>query len=132
MRAAERFLDAANRGDLTGLAHAFGTHQRPIAEVGGGLACGLRRIASWLAVADRCPSRGEVELRMHALATLLRHDAYAVTASEPVPGRERPAIRFSVDIRRGQRVHRDVGLLVIRSSVGWLVESVELEKITGR
>ena len=130
--AAERFLDAANRQDLDALARAFGTRRGPIADAGGGLGCGLRRLASWLAAAERCPSRREVEVRMHAIATVLRHDGYAVTSAERIPGRDRPVTRVSVEVRRGERIHRDVGLLVIRTSSGWLVESVELEKITGR
>lgn len=131
-RAAERFLDAAGRGDLEGLARAFGTHRGPVAGAGGGLGCGLRRLASWLAAADPCPTRQEVELRMHAIAAVLRHDAYQVASEAAVPGRSRPVTRISVELRRGERIHRDVGLLVILSSSGWLVESVELDKITGR
>ena len=132
VRAAERFLGAANRQDLDALAHAFGTHRGPIAEAGGGLGCGLRRLASWLGAGDRCPTRQEVEVRMHAIAAVLRHDGYEVTSAEQVPGRERPVTRVAVEVRRGERIHRDVGLLVVRTSSGWLVESVELEKITGR
>ena len=132
LRAAERFLDAANRQDLDALAHAFGTHRGPIAAAGGGVGCGLRRLASWLGVADRCPTRQEVEVRMYAIAAVLRNDGYELTSAEQVPGRDRPVTRVSVEVRRGERVHADVGLLVIRSSSGWLVESVELEKITGR
>lgn len=130
--AAERFLDAANRQDLDALAHAFGTHRGPIADSGGGLGCRLRKLASWLAAADPCPTRQEVELRLHAMAAVLRHDAYEVIGAEPVPGRDRPVTRISVEVRRGGWIHRDVGLLVIRTSSGWLVESVELDKITGR
>ncbi len=131
-RAAARFLDAANRRDLDALAHVFGTHRGPIADAGGGLGCGLRRVASWLGAADRCPTRREVEVRMHAIAAVLRHDGYEVTSAEQVPGRDPPVTRVSVEVRQGERIHRDVGLLVIRTSSGWLVESVELEKITGR
>ena len=78
------------------MAHAFGTDGGSIADTGGGLGCGLRRVASWLGAADRCPTRQEVE------------------------------------VRRGERIHRDVGVFVISTASGWLVESVELEKITGR
>ncbi len=132
LRAAERFLDAANRQDLDAMAHAFGTGEGSIADTGGGLGCGLRRVASWLGAADRCPTRQEVEVRMYALAAVLRHDGYEVTAAEPVPGRDRPVTRVSVEVRRGERIHRDVGVFVISTASGWLVESVELEKITGR
>lgn len=132
LRAAERFLDAANRRDLDALAHAFGTHRGSIADTGGGLGCGLRRVASWLRAAARCPTRQEVEVRMHAIAAVLRHDGYEVTSAEEVPGRDPPVTRVSVEVRRGERIHRDVGVFVIRAASGWLVESVELEKITGR
>ena len=130
--AVERFLDAANRRDLEALARAFGTHRGPIADAGGGLGCGLRRLASWVAAADPCPTRREIELRMNALAAVLGHDGYEVVSTEQVPGQDRPVTRVAVEIRRGARIHRDVGLLAIRTSSGWLVESVELEKITGR
>ena len=132
LRAAEHFLDAANRRDLDALAHAFGTHRGPIADTRGGLGCGLRKVASWLGAADRCPTPQEVEVRMHAIAAVLGHDGHEVTSAEQVPGRDPPVIRVSVEVRRGERIHRDVGLLVVRASSGWLVESVELEKITGR
>ena len=132
LHAAERFLDAANRRDLDALARTFGTPRGPIAEASGGFGCGMRRLGSWLAIADRCPTRREIELRMHALAAVLRHDGYEVTSTQRVPGRDRAVTRISVAVRRGARVHRDVGLLVIRTSAGWLVEAVELEKITGR
>ena len=132
LRAAERFLDAANRQDLNALAHAFGTRRGPIADTHGGPGCGLRKVASWLGAADRCPTRQEVEVRMHAIAAVLRHDGYDVTSAEQVPGRDAPVTRVSVEVRRGEQTHRDVGLFVIRTSSGWLVESVELEKITGR
>ncbi len=131
-RAAERFLEAANRGDLDALARTFGTGEGPIADAGGGLGCGLRRLASWLAVADPCPGPREVELRMHAIAAVLRHDDYEVVSDERVPGRETSVTRVSVVVRRGEQTYRDVGFLVIRTSSGWLVEAVELEKITGR
>lgn len=132
VRAAERFLDAANRRDLDALAQAFGTCRGPIAGTSGGFGCGLRRLGSWLAIADPCPTRQEIELRMHALAAVLRHDGYEVTSTRPVPGRDRAVTRIAVEIRRGARIHHDVGLVVVRTSAGWLVEAVELEKITGR
>ena len=132
VRAAERFLGAANRQDLDALAHAFGTHRGPIAETGGGLGCGLRRLASWLGAADRCPTRQEVELRMHAIAAVAATRRLRGDLRGAVPGRDRPVTRISIEVRRGERIHRDVGLLVIRTSSGWLVESVELDKITGR
>ena len=132
LHATERFLDAANRRDLDALAHAFGTHRGAIADTGGALGCGLRRLASLLAVASRCPTRQEVEVRMHAIAAVLRHDGYEVTSAEQVPGRDPPVTRVSVEVRRGERIHRDVGVFVVRTASGWLVESVELEKITGR
>ena len=131
LRAVEHFLEAAGRRDLDSLGRMFGSVQGPITDTGG-LGCGLRRLASWLSAADACPSPQEVELRMHAISMVLRHDGYEVVSGESVPGRERPTIRVAVDVRRGDRVYRDVGFVVVRASAGWLVEAVELEKITGR
>ena len=53
----ERFLQAANRSDLATMARLFGTRDGPVAE--------------------RDP-RAEVEQRMYALASILRHDDYAL------------------------------------------------------
>lgn len=128
----EEFLEAANSGDLDALARTFGTARGPIADTGGTLGCGLRRFASWLAMADPCLSRQEVELRMHTIARVLRHDGYHVVSEESVPGRARPATRVAVEIRRGAQIYRDIGFLVVRASDGWLVEAVELEKLTAR
>lgn len=125
-------MEAANRRDLDALARAFGTHQGSVADTRGGLGCGLRRVASWLGALDRCPTRQEVEVRMHAIAAVLEHDGFEVTAAERVPGRDPPVTRVSVEVRRGERILGDVGVFVVRTASGWLVESVELEKITGR
>lgn len=129
--AVEHFLEAANRRDLQALARMFGTLQGPVADTGA-LQCGLRRLASWLAMAEPCPDLRAVELRMHTIATLLSHDGYEVVDGARVPGREPFVTRIAVDMRRGSRVYRDVGFVVVPQSSGWLVEAVELEKITGR
>ncbi len=128
----ERFLAAANAQDLYGMARLFGTENGPIIETGGTLGCAFRKMGSWIGVSERCSTLQEVELRMHAVAQILRHDDYTVTAEASVPGRVNPTSRIGVDMRIGGRTIRDVPFVVVRTGEGrWLVEEIGLTKITG-
>ena len=109
MLSVERFLQAANARDLEAMMRLFGTHEGPIR--------GDRR---------------ELELRMSAIAEVLRHDDYRVTGQRDEPGRMHPTTRVAVTLTRGQRVVPEVPFLVVRTRDGqWLVEEIDLEKITG-
>ena len=104
----ERFLQAANARDFEAMRELFGTHQGPIE--------GERR---------------EMELRMAAMAEVLRHDDYKITGDRREPGREFPTTRVTVTITKAGRQIADVPFLVVQTDRGgWLVEQVDLEKIT--
>jgi hypothetical protein len=104
----ERFLQAANERDFDGMRELFGTFEGPID--------GERR---------------ELELRMAAIAEVLRHDDYRVTGDQREPGREHPTTRVTVTITKGGRQISDVPFFVVQTQQGgWLVEQVDLEKIT--
>lgn len=104
----ERFLQAANARDFEAMRQLFGTHEGPI----GG-------------------DRREVELRMSAIAEVLRHDDYRIVADQREPGREHPTTRVTVSITRGGREIPDVPFFVVQTDRGgWLVEQVDLERMT--
>jgi hypothetical protein len=104
----ERFLQAANARDFEAMRQLFGTRQGPID--------GERR---------------EIELRMAAIAEILRHEDYQIVEDRREPGREFPTTRVIVTITKAGRQIPDVPFLVIQTERGgWLVEQVDLEKIT--
>jgi hypothetical protein len=124
----ERFLQAANTGDLESMARIFGTAEGSIADrTGGPLGCAFKRMGSWIGLGDGCLSWSEIELRMNAIAVILQHDDYRVQEESPVPGRQRPTTQVSVDIQRGGEQFADVPFTVVQSADGrWLVEEIGL------
>jgi hypothetical protein len=81
-------------------------------------------------------SRQEVELRMDLIAEILQHADYEITSERRVPGTDFPSIRVGVDILiatpRGTTMVEDVGFTVVLESPSrWLVNVIELAKITG-
>jgi hypothetical protein len=132
MLSVERFLQAANAGDLEAMARIFGTADGAIADdTGGALGCAFKRIGSWIRVSDRCASWQEIELRMNIIAMILQHDDYRIRSEASVPGRQRPATRVGVDLVRGGERFTDVPFVVVRSNDGrWMVEQIGLERIT--
>jgi hypothetical protein len=104
----ERFLQAANARDFEAMRELFGTRAGPIE--------GERR---------------EMELRMAAIAEILRHDDYRITGDRREPGREFPTTRVTVTITKGGRQITDIPFLVVQTERGgWLVEEMDLEMIT--
>jgi len=132
MLSVERFLQAANTGDLEAMAMIFGTSRGPIADQAGGtLPCAFRRIGSWVGLGSRCVSWIDIEIRMDAIARLLRHDDYRVRSESNVAGRARPTIRVGVDMARGASSIQDVPFVVVQASSGrWMVEEIGLERLT--
>lgn len=131
MLSVERFLQAANTQDLDTMARIFGTYNGPVGDTGSTFGCAFRRMGSWIGVTQRCLTRVDVELRMNALALILRHDDYRILSERPVPGRVHPTSRVGVTLVRGNRTVDDVPFLVVRSRSGrWLVEEIDLERIT--
>lgn len=132
MLSVERFLQAANTGDLEAMARIFGTSRGPIADQAGGtLPCAFRRMGSWVGLGSRCVSWMDIEIRMDAIARLLRHDDYRVRSESSVAGRARPTIRVGVDMARGASSIQDVPFVVVQASDGrWMVEEIGLERLT--
>lgn len=132
MLSVERFLLAANTGDLDAMARIFGTSAGPMADrAGSALGCGLRRMGSWLRLSRRCVSWQDIELRMNTIALILQHDDYRVRSENPVAGRRHPTRRVGVDLQRGGQQFTDVPFVVVRSGEGrWLIEEIGLERIT--
>jgi hypothetical protein len=128
----ERFLQAANVGDLDAMARLFGTADGSIEErAGGSLSCAFRRMGSWIGLADACLGRAEIELRMNAIAIVIQHDDYRIRSEAQVPGRSRPTTRIGVDIDRGAETFPDVPFNVVQTTDGrWLVEEIGLAAVT--
>lgn len=103
--AVEQFMGFAAQQRYTEMGYVFGTARGPLAE-------------------QQAP--GRVIRRMQAIASVLRHDTYAMTGVVPVP--ERPDARqVNVQLRRGQRTV-NVPFTVVQGPGGrWLVEVIDLE-----
>lgn len=132
MISVERFLQAANTGDLEAMGRIFGTSSGSMADqMGGTFSCAFRRMGSWIRVSDRCVTRQELELRMNVIALILRHDTYRIRSESPVPGRQRPTVRIGVDLAHGVSRYPDVPFVIVQSRDGrWLIEQIGLERIT--
>lgn len=107
--AVERFLQAANRQDLTTMGRLFGTAAGPII--------------------DRDP-RDEVEKRMFAIASILKHTDYRIEREQIVPGRpDATQLIVRMSVQDGRQV--PVAYTLVRSRRGaWLIEVIDLEAIT--
>ena len=103
--AVEQFIGLAAQQRYTEMGYVFGTARGPLAE-------------------QQAPAR--VTRRMQALANVLRHDTYSMTAVQPVANR--PDARLvMVQLRQGRRVV-DVPFTVVQGPGGrWLVEVVDIE-----
>lgn len=76
--------------------------------------------------------RKDVDQRMFALASILRHDDYAIGNQQLIPGRQNEAIRLMVNMKFGTR---SVGVpyTMVKTTKGdWLVEQIDVEPITSR
>lgn len=109
--AVERFLNAANANDLDTMARLFGTRDGSVLKRG---------------------KRSEVETRMFALASILRHKNYTLEREGIVPGRTGEAIQLVVRMDFGDREVTVPFVLVQTRKDGWLVEQVAIERITGQ
>ena len=106
----ERFLQAANARDYDAMARLFGTVDGPIEG-----------------------ESHEIEFRMATIAEILAHEDYEIVSEERAPGRRNPTNRVGVTIVKDGQVIRNVPFMVVRSEDGdWLVEQIDLPKITGR
>lgn len=133
MLSVERFLQAANTEDLDAMARLFGTASGPIADTGSTLGCAFKKMGSWIGIGRACTTAQQVELRMSAISQILRHEDYQIVSEDRVAGRDQPTRRIGVDLDFGNGTVNDVPFIVVRSSEDrWLVEQIDLERITTR
>jgi hypothetical protein len=132
MLSVERFLQASNARDYGAMARLFGSADGPVADTGSPVGCAFKRMGSWVGLGDRCRSWQEVELWMATLSDVLRHQDYKIASERLEPGRRHVTNRIGVDLMREGRVIQDVPFLVVRTGAGsWLIEQIDLERITG-
>jgi hypothetical protein len=128
----ERFLQAANQRDIESMGRLFGTSAGPAGDTGGTFGCFFKKIGSWFG-GSACTRRVDVEVRMDAIASIVRHDDYTIIREEQVAGRTSPTRRVLVDMDISGRAVNDAPFVVVQTSEGrWLVEEVPLEIIMGR
>jgi hypothetical protein len=128
----ERFLQAANDRDVLSMGRLFGTDQGPVGDTGGSFGCFFKKIGSWFG-GSSCIRRVDVELRMDAIASVVRHEDYRIIREEPVAGRTSPTRRVLVDFDMGGRAVSGAPFVVVQTGEGrWLVQEVPLETIMGR
>lgn len=132
MLSVERFLQASNDRDIYTMARLFGTEDGSVLETGSTIGCGFKKLGSWFGMGDRCQTIQEVELRMDAIAMIVRHDDYTIVSESSVAGRRNPTSRIGVDLLIGERTITDVPFVVVRTGEGrWLVEEIDLARIAG-
>ncbi|MDH3222534.1 MAG: hypothetical protein OEO23_02370 [Gemmatimonadota bacterium] len=127
----ERFLNAANTRDLDAMMRLFGTAEGPIGDTGSTFGCAFKRMGSWVGLGDRCQSRQAVELRMDAIARIIRHQDYRIGGEEHVAGRKNPTTQVTVDLDLGPRRVEGVPFVVVQAGRGnWLIQEIALQRLT--
>lgn len=126
----ERFLTAANEGDVRAMGRLFGTADGAAMETGGTLGCAFKKIGSWFG-GTSCNDKQNVEIRMDAIASILQHQDYRITTESRVSGRREPAIRVMVDLMMADGAAASgVPFVAVQTRDGrWLVEQVDLQAV---
>jgi hypothetical protein len=125
----ERFLQAANERDFQGMARLFGTQNGSSWETGSTFGCFFKKIGSWFG-GSACTKKVDVEIRMDAIASIIRHEDYRIVREEPVAGRTSPTRRVMVDLTIDGQGISAMPFVVVQTGGGrWLVEQVPLEQI---
>jgi len=126
----ERFLQASNVRDLDAMARLFGTAEGAMGDTGSTFKCAFKKVGSWFG-GQACTGRQEVELRMDAIASILRHQDYSITQQQMVAGRQHPTTRVMVDlVLDRQRVVRGVPFVVVYGAGRrWYVEQIDLQRV---
>jgi hypothetical protein len=106
--AVERFLRLAQAKNYQEMGTVFGTESGTVAQR---------------------DALGDVERRMFAIASILENERFVIRGEEAIPGRTGTAVRVTVEITKGGRA-RQVPFVAVRSGEVWLVEQVELERLT--
>lgn len=105
----EQFLRAVNANDLATMSRLFGTRAGPV---------------------ERLDPRRQNEERMFAIASVLRHEDFAIEGQQVVPGRSDEAIQLLVRITTTQRTATVPFTLVVSRDRTWLVEQIGVERLT--
>lgn len=105
----ERFLRAANSNDLDTMARLFGSREGTLDK--------------W--------SKKDLDERMFAIASVIRHSDYQILAEQIVPGRRDEATQFLVRMQIPDGRY-EVPFIMVQSKQGWLVEYVPLRELTNR
>ncbi len=128
----ERFLQAANTRDLPAMARLFGTRNGPMGDTGSSFGCFWKKIGAAFG-GQSCVKWSEVELRMDAIAGILRHEDYQIAGERTVAGTNVQTIWIGVDMSfAGRREVPNVGFTVVLAGGDrWLIQIIELERITG-
>ena len=127
----ERFLQAVNARDYQTMSRIFGTANGPIGDTGSSFGCFWKKLGTIFG-GESCVKWEEVELRMDALARILTHQNYTVASEQDVAGRQNQTRRVGVNlVISPTRTVRNVGFEVVRSGDQWLIERIELDKVTG-
>jgi hypothetical protein len=105
----ERFLRAANANDLDTMTQLFGSRDRTIVQLEG---------------------RTQGEQRMYVLASLLRHDDWALQGQRTVPGELLDATDLLVELRQGPRSTVVPFKVVRRKDGGWIIERIDVTPLT--
>lgn len=128
----ERFLQAANERDVRAMGNLFGTKDGPAMDTGSTLGCAFKRIGSWFGGLP-CVKRQEVEIRMDAIASILRHQDYRIVREDRVAGRDTPTTRVTVDLTIEGQAVPGVPFVVVQTTEGrWLVQEIGLEQAMAR
>lgn len=128
----ERFLNAANQGDVRAMGRLFGTSDGAAMDTGSTFGCAFKKIGSWFG-GSSCRKKRDVEVRMDAIASILRHQDYRVAVQGRVAGRDAddPGTRVMVDLTMLDGADaRNVPFVVVQTNDGrWLVEQVDLQAV---
>lgn len=128
----ERFLQAANERDVQAMGNLFGTKDGPAMDTGSALGCAFKKIGSWFGGLP-CVKRQEVEIRMDAIASILRHQDYRIVREDRVAGRDTPTTRVTVDLTMEGQSVPGVPFVVVQTTEGrWLVQEIGLEQAMAR
>ena len=105
----EQFLRAVNAGDLDTMARLFGTREGSITER---------------------DSREQVDNRMFAIASVLRHEDYRIEGEQIVPGRRDEATQLLVRLTFPDRDVVVPFTMVITDDRTWMIEQIAIERVT--
>lgn len=106
----ERFMQLATVKDYGQMGYVFGNREG--------------------AIINREP-QPNVERRMYTIATILQNDRFVIRDQSSIPGRpEADAVQLTVQVTQGGQ-SRDVPFVAVRTTHGnWLVEQIDLERLT--